>query len=113
MSRLKYFRLDPRTHEVEPILDSPDEPAVLVWAESFEGRREPIASTSIPGGRVSTIFLGLDHSFGMPGEPRELFESLPFINGAGREEYMQRYATYDEALEGHAAIVAELNKGKK
>jgi hypothetical protein len=107
--RPRYFRLDPRTHEVEPIICENHRDEVLVWARDFEDRgREPVASTSIPGGgRVSTVFLGLDHSHGL-SERRQLFETMTF---PARECW--RWATYDEALEGHAALVAELTKGKK
>lgn len=60
---------------------------------------------------VSTVFLGLDHSFRDHGPPI-LFETLVF-NGPLRDE-MERYATWDEADAGHKAMVervrAELEK---
>jgi hypothetical protein len=68
---------------------------------------------------VSTVFLGLDHNFGMNGPPI-LFETMVFgpaeetsIFGRIRmsrpelniEGAFARYATYDDAEAGHARIV--------
>lgn len=56
------------------------------------------------GSSVSTVFLGLDHSFGQ-GTPI-LFETLGIHNG---EHYcMNRYPTYEAALTGHRETVEEL-----
>lgn len=49
---------------------------------------------------VSTIFLGIDHSYGEG--PPILFESLT-VGG-----YMQRYCTLEEAVKGHKQLVKEL-----
>lgn len=56
------------------------------------------------GSSVSTVFLGLDHSFG-EGTPI-LFETLGMHNN---EEFcMKRYPTYEAALTGHRETVEEL-----
>ena len=46
---------------------------------------------------VSTVFLGLDHSFG--GGPPLLFETMIF--DGGEEEHCVRYSTWQQAEEGH------------
>lgn len=49
---------------------------------------------------VSTVFLGMDHSWGN-GDPI-LFESMTFKDGSQFEELgCERYTTYDDAIEGH------------
>jgi hypothetical protein len=57
------------------------------------------------GWRVSTVFLGLNHNFARGGRPL-LFESMVF-DDFDNDERQERYATWDEAVEGHRAIVAE------
>jgi hypothetical protein len=108
--RPRYFSYDPRTHEVTPIVCENHDDEVLVWGKEFgDFDRRRIATTDMPdGGRVSTIFLGLDHSYGL-GEQRELFETMYFTpDGSGED--MDRYATYDDAIEGHWLMVEEKTK---
>jgi hypothetical protein len=52
--------------------------------------------------RISTVFLGLDHSFSEDEEPL-LFETLVFDGELEGE--MERYSTWDEAVEGHAKMI--------
>jgi len=54
---------------------------------------------------VSTVFLGLDHSF-EPDGPPVLWETMVF--GGPEGDFQCRYATAVEARAGHAAKVAEL-----
>lgn len=54
---------------------------------------------------ISTIWLGLDHSFGFGGPPL-IFETGVFVSegggtGIGEELEMYRYSTEEEALAGH------------
>jgi hypothetical protein len=56
---------------------------------------------------VSTVFLGLDHSFSAQSQP-VLFETMIF--GGVRDEEQLRYRTWDEAVEGHDAIVASFRQ---
>ena len=51
---------------------------------------------------VSTVFLGTDHAFGCG--PPLLFETMVF--GVPDDEPCERYSTWDEAVAGHAAMVA-------
>lgn len=52
---------------------------------------------------VSTVWLGVDHSFG--DGPPIIFETMVFGNGDG-DQYMQRYVTEEQARAGHAETVA-------
>jgi len=56
-----------------------------------------VKSTNISDILISTVFLGIDHAFGR-GEPI-LFETMIF--GGEHNEYQERYATWEEAEEGH------------
>ena len=64
-----------------------------------------IAHDPIPGGHLSTVWLGLNHAVG-EGPPL-IFESLTFWSG---EEVMQRYSTLEEAAAGHAELLERLHK---
>lgn len=81
------------------------------WHEDFDNRS--VAQTYTEHYHISTVFLGLDHSWSSEGPPI-LFETMIFaknvvsIKGggtAGIEEDMDRYATWDEALKGHEEMV--------
>lgn len=89
---------------------------ILKWAKWFEGgiavRR--VARTDINVSTViSTVFLGIDHSFG-DGEP-QLFETMVCRGGVydSQDGDMERYATWDEAEKGHAAMVARVRAEAK
>ncbi|MDR3083419.1 MAG: hypothetical protein LBV60_21295 [Streptomyces sp.] len=53
---------------------------------------------------VSTVWLGLDHSFG--AGPPVIFETMVFRHGSRDDEDCQRYSTELEARIGHAEEVA-------
>jgi hypothetical protein len=59
---------------------------------------------------VSTVFLGLDHSFG--GGTPVLFESMAF-GGHHDQEWCERYHTWGEAENGHARMVERLRKSEE
>lgn len=82
-------------------------PKLLEWARWVETADRTVAVTYLTTTiRVSTVFLGLDHSFGRPGQGPILFETMVF---GGRHDGAQaRYATWDEALAGHWRMVARL-----
>jgi hypothetical protein len=54
---------------------------------------------------ISTVFLGLDHNRSDAGPPI-LFESIIF--DGQRNEKRIRYATWDEAVAGHQALLDDL-----
>jgi hypothetical protein len=58
--------------------------------------------------RVSTVFLGLDHSFG-GGDP-VLFETMIF--GGASDGYQERYTTWDAALARHQVLVDRVHRGE-
>lgn len=78
------------------------EPDIVKWAAWFKDAERHVKHTKLPGGvHVSTVFLGMDHSFF--GGPPILFETMIF--GGEHDEYQQRYATWEEAEAGHDKAV--------
>ena len=77
------------------------------WLEGQKGKRH-VADMTLPSGvRVSTVFLGLDHSFG--DGPPMLFETLIF--GGPSDGEMWRYSTWEEAETGHKVALALAEAG--
>lgn len=84
------------------------------WFEHFENRQ--VAESFTEFHRISTVFLGLDHSFG--NGPPLLFETMVFEReGVSQEMFgkmhevfpdvdIDRYTTWEEAQAGHAGLVA-------
>jgi hypothetical protein len=85
------------------------EPDLLKWAKWFEGGddKRRVAWTEIGDVKVSTVFLGIDHSFG--GGVPVLYETMIF--GGEHDEYQDRYHTLEEAMIGHEKAVS-LAKGE-
>jgi hypothetical protein len=95
---------------------------VMAWAQWFETADRRVARTvMLDGSEVSTVFLGLDHSFG--DGPPQLFETCVFLHedtepgtvsrfASGRtlqaSEVTQRYATWAEAEVGHMELCEQL-----
>lgn len=83
------------------------------WAEWFEKAERHVADETVCGVRVSTVFLGLDHSFDPEGLPM-WFETMTFAvedgvtNWAG--ETQLRCTTWEEAERQHAATCAEVRR---
>ena len=75
----------------------------MTWARWFERSNRRVDSTEVGQYRVSTVFLGLDHSFGGPAPL--LFETMIFPLESMSEEFCQRYATWEEAVAGHQEAV--------
>lgn len=76
------------------------------FAESYENPdKRIIKQTKIGKALVSTVFLGLDHSFGCGYGI--FFETMIF---EGPSEYQVRHRTYDDAEKGHDEACAELKK---
>ena len=73
---------------------------LLEWGAWFETNERIIEHTDIDDVRISTVFLGIDHSFSFdPGGPPILFETMIF--GGDHDQYQTRCATYDEAKKMH------------
>jgi hypothetical protein len=81
----------------EPVIEND----IGKWALSFGRDNREVAKTNIGKVLVSTMFLGIDHSFG--DGPPMLFETMIF--GGRHSEEQWRYATWDEAEAGHARAV--------
>ena len=94
---MRYYKL----FNKEAVLCSDKEPTD--W--SMESRR--VALTKIQAGvEVSTVFLLIDHSFddGLP----LLFETMVF--GGELDGELDRYGTWDEAVDGHNAMVKRVQE---
>jgi len=74
---------------------------LMQWATWFEKADRVVAKTKIGDANISTVFLGLDHSF-VAGKPL-LFETMVF--GGPHDEEMERYSTWEEAETGHKQMV--------
>ena len=72
---------------------------LLTWARWLEeaGEERIVAQDRIGDARISTGFLGLDHSFGQ-SDPL-LFETMIF--GGPHDHYQRRYSTREAAITGH------------
>jgi hypothetical protein len=81
------------------------------WASGRSGRsghiERRVAGDALPDGTwVSTVWLGLDHSYG--DGPPLIFETMAFAKGRPWDQDCRRYTTEEEALTGHGAFVTEL-----
>ena len=96
---LKYYIL--KGHE---IVETDD---ITEWSKHFENINERIvAKTKIGDVEISTVFLGIDHSFG--GKTPIVFETMVF--GGKLDQEQERYATYDEAMKGHEEMVKRVKR---
>lgn len=75
---------------------------LMKWGQWMGSADRHVNTTMVGDVKVSTVFLGLDHSFGDDGPPI-LFETMIF--GGEHDEYQDRYATWDEAVDGHKKAV--------
>jgi hypothetical protein len=87
-----------------------EEPDLLKWANWFEGGARIVRQEDVGPYWVSTVFLGLDHSFGR-GRPL-LFETMIFRGPASSREdvWMERCGTWEEAEAQHLVGVAEAKR---
>ncbi|GAB3080799.1 hypothetical protein GCM10027053_51490 [Intrasporangium mesophilum] len=76
------------------------------WRLMADGDARRVAWTDIGDWWVSTVFLVLDHSFGMG--PPMLWESMAFVEGRSDMLGPVRYPTREAALAGHDQMVAEV-----
>lgn len=118
-ARPMYYRLNP-DKSVTPIPGRlGDNSAMLEWGREFEKFENRIVAQDYVDGRlVSTVFLGQDHGYSDSGPPI-LFETMAFSNETKtfkwknhERQYHEeldicRYSTWDEAVAGHARILAE------
>jgi hypothetical protein len=67
----------------------------------MESADRHVGEDEIGGVRISTVFLGIDHSF--DDGPPMLYETMIF--GGPHNEETWRYSTWDEAEIGHAEAI--------
>ena len=87
-------------------------PATLMeWEQFLENthKERVVNKTEINGLMVSTVFLGLDHSF---DGSLDIFETMMF-EGKESLNYCERYSTWKEAEEGHQRAVQLVIDGYK
>jgi hypothetical protein len=77
------------------------------WGALMQRKRRNwiVGQTSLGDKHVSTVFLGIDPSL---AGPPQLFETMIFGLAGDSALPMWRYPTWDAALAGHQAIVANL-----
>jgi hypothetical protein len=90
----QYYVLD-KNNNIKPV-------SAARWAFTFEHHRRVVARETVGGVIISTVFLGLDHSFNMGGPPM-VFETMVF--DADDSLICQRYSSWNEAVEGHRDVV--------
>jgi hypothetical protein len=92
---------------------------LLTWAAWYETAERQVALTRFSWGRVSTIFLALDHDWRAPlrVEPPDskykplLWETMVF--GGKLDGKQRRYRSREEALAGHAEAVEECKAAQR
>lgn len=97
------------------ILDAKGEPLEVwdteAWAQWFENSESrQVARDTIGGVAISTVFLGLDHSFHNDGPPI-LWETMIFGPEDIPEElkgFQMRYRSREQAVKGHQLAVEKV-----
>jgi hypothetical protein len=96
---------------------------VMEWARLFHDvHYKRVKETTLPNGLwVSTVWLGLDHSFGHG--PPLIFETMVFdrhedasrgFHGTlGNDLEMVRYSTEREAVDGHESLVERYRRWER
>lgn len=83
--------------------------SVEQWGQWWRGADRRVAQDDVnhyTDWWVSTVFLGVDYSFTWdPRDPRPILYETAVFRRRGVDEDMQRYATREEALAGHRAML--------
>lgn len=96
MSGLYYKLVDEKVIPCEDVKE---------WSKYFEKNRKIKYTKISETVSVSTVFLGIDHSFNEMYPPI-LFESMIF--GGDQDQFQQRYNSIEDAKKGHEDIVLKL-----
>ena len=100
--RTAVYLLDDQHQPVRAIISTVGQ--FFDWSERWNQQRSILHEEVAPGLFVSTIFLGIDHSYSIdPDHTPLLFETMVFNDYEAGDQW--RYHTYDEAVAGHAAVV--------
>lgn len=98
---MMYYLNEDKTYRVATTIE---------WGMQFEKMDRHVGDDIVNGCHVSTVWLGLDHNY-FGGRPL-VFETMVFDKeGGGRDIYMDRYTTWDEAVEGHKKAIEWVKDG--
>ncbi len=90
------------------------EPDIRAWSRWFNQTRDErvVARDEVERGVVvSSVFLGMDHSFGFG--PPVLWETMIFgPDDHPWTDYMERYTSREDAEAGHQRIVTAIQQGE-
>lgn len=89
------------------------EPCIITWGEWMQTADRKVAHTVLPGVTISTVFLGLDHSFHDCGTP-VLWETMAFCDDDKdpRNCDCDRAFSRAHALRNHIGMVARFVQGE-
>ena len=100
------------------ILDNNHKPVIstavksLEWMEDNPNRKtvgyDELKDLNGDDVRISTVFLGRDHSHFL--KIPTLWETMIF-GGENDQAYQERYASYEQAIEGHQKAINFIKKG--
>lgn len=76
------------------------------WSEMFHRGDRQVAYDEINDIEISTVFIGIASLWKLPGHPL-VFETMIF-GLPNDEEYIDRYATWKEADEGHRRALNDI-----
>ena len=82
----------------------------MEWALWFNTANRTVLKDNVCGFLISTVFLGLDHSFG--GDKPQIFETMVF-DDTSEERQCEHYTTWDDAVAGHNRMVALIKERTK
>ena len=82
---------------------------LMEWGKWIQTADRHVAKDKIGKAKISTVFLGLDHSFG--SGPPLLFETMVF--GGPLDGETDRYSIWEEAEIGHEAMKVRVLKSNK
>lgn len=80
---------------------------LMTWAKWFETADRHVAKDQIGDVGISTVFLGIDHSWG--SGPPLIFETMIF--GGPHDQHQTRASTWEEAERQHADALALVRSG--
>jgi hypothetical protein len=91
-----YYKLDEDNNVVPATIDE--------FGKMYNDGNRRLEQENYKGFRVSTVFLGLSHTFSKD-KPGDFFETMIFpeneVDGKAFDEYQTRCDTYQQALEMH------------
>lgn len=83
--------------------------SIAQWGELLTDEYKRVVYDQIGDVKVSTVWLGIDHSFG--ADVPIIFETMIF--GGEYDSHLRRYATEADAIKGHAEAVEDLKIGMR